>query len=212
MNHQAEKYGARKAELVKVDETKVEVLDPNDQLTELVRWRTGKIKLQVQDWITKLSTDPEYFEYILQDWPLEVKMIDEHTFLRGLVAKESIQKGQIILAEDPLMTATFDRDRCAHCSKPVELSTVSRCPKCDQERYCSEACAKTGSELGHDKICGYPVRTIQTRLAEDAQDFMDASTVMMYKLIGYIRSTPNYPCDPNSIREFQYAPEQNFRR
>lgn len=211
MNQQATKYGARSDELVPYDAKKAEIRDPTDHLHEMGIWRSAKLTIRVEDSITKISTDPDYFRMIVEGFPVEITEVDQNHYLRGMVATENIESGRIILAEEPLLAATFDRDRCAHCTRPLKLEEVCRCPKCTEERYCSEDCAKQAAEHGHEQICGYPIRAIQTKLSKEPSDYMEAATILMFKLVGYIRATPNFPCDPSSIRELRYdTPNRSF--
>ena len=70
----------------------------------------------------------------------------------GVFAKRAIKKGEIVLIETPLFSATLRENTCATCCASLDGRKPFHCVKCYREAYCSEACVQVAEEW-HVREC-----------------------------------------------------------
>lgn len=72
------------------------------------------------------------------------------TFPCGGFARD-IKAGDVAFQEAPIVTVTFDKQRCSYCACPITQAV--KCPNCSCERYCSIFCQAAAKADYHEALC-----------------------------------------------------------
>ncbi len=133
---------------------------------------------------TSVSDDPDFFRSLTLNNPLiEIVQIDGYG--RGVVAKKNIMKGNIIIYEDALVTATLRTDICDNCLK-VPIKPIYS--EFKEELYCSKECQNKSWETYFKHLNGRNLLKFKQFLRlNDTQTDSNKMLIIIVKLFAMIQ-------------------------
>jgi hypothetical protein len=96
--------------------------------------------------------------------------------------------------EKPLLAVAVGKDRCYHCTDPLQdVATAVACGGCDR-RYCSQACHDEALELYHRPLCnaadGQAVAKLEAKI-EGGVSASSRNVLFMWKMLGWALTERN---------------------
>jgi hypothetical protein len=148
-----------------------------------VEWKSNLIEIYPTN--TKISDDPEYFEKIVGK--KDVKIVDLPNYGKSIIGGKDFAPGDVLYAEEAILTGNLRNDCCATCVKPCNMSL---CLKCTHKGCNAVFCNKTCQERGtHRGICPSDLSELRNCCSKGVTGSCKGSLLAM-DAIALLRSFP----------------------